>query len=353
LQGALFAWPPPRSGGPAATEQGLRLAGALGYWYWHGRGRRLEGLEWLNRLLSLPAAPVDSAGRGAALLAHTFLASVRPDGVPLRADAADAPALCLAADRPRAAGVAEVVLGQASPDLRQRQRRFRVALGLFRRAGDRWGIGLALRFLAADARATGRALWARVLDLHALAAFRLVGDRWFGGATLRDLGRDAAVRGDAAEARVSFAEALALHRELRHRHGEATTLCYLAAAMARQWDDPEGALRHCAAAAAIYAEAGSRSDLAQALVTIGELLLTLGKAEQALIVAGAVAAFETTGAAPGTWSSSVGARLEHLRRGASGRVGPSEAAAAYLTGRAMPPECTIASVVPRSSQIEG
>ena len=56
-----------------AVEHGLRLAGAIG-WFWWVRGHLSEGRAWLARLLALPGAEVQTLIRAGALDAAGFLA---------------------------------------------------------------------------------------------------------------------------------------------------------------------------------------------------------------------------------------------------------------------------------------
>jgi predicted ATPase/DNA-binding SARP family transcriptional activator len=60
------------------AEASLQLTGELG-WFWHLRGYRNEGREWLRRALALPTSDLSSPGRLAALSAAWWLAHCQRD----------------------------------------------------------------------------------------------------------------------------------------------------------------------------------------------------------------------------------------------------------------------------------
>jgi non-specific serine/threonine protein kinase len=218
---------------PARREPGLRLAGALGRFWWL-RGHHLEGCAWLERLLD-------------------------------RSSAGPAPATAEA--RAKALGQLALLLPSAS----QARPWWAESLAAYREAGDAWGIALSLLSAAewelhegdhgaaralleeglGRARATGDPwILAGILDQmgryhrgrlelaeavrrleEGVALARATADRWLIGLVLLSLGLTRSFQGDHAPARALLEESLALQRSLGSKAGIAETLKSLGGAL--------------------------------------------------------------------------------------------------------------------------
>jgi predicted ATPase len=183
---AALAW----SRSPAGdAELGLRLAGALG-WFWYIHGHASEGRRQLGT--ALEAAPTGSVGaRARALGMAGFLA--RLQGEP----------------------------GTSSSLLEE-------SLRLHRTLGDRWGEAFVLNGLGMVARRRGEYARAVALCEEGQALFEELGDRWGVAWTLVHVGEAAAERGDATLAVPVLHRALSIARELHNRQISAWSLSGLA-----------------------------------------------------------------------------------------------------------------------------
>src|SRR5687767_426647 len=170
-------------------EPGMRLAGAL-WWFWWLRGYRAIGQAALERLLAAPAEAPRPV-RAKALLAAGAL------GV---GGAAPAKSAALLAE----------------------------SLALYRELEDETGVALVLFSLGYMAAFQGDWQGARRSIRDALERFRIQNNRWGVGGALCGLGFVALYTGDLNEAHTRFAEALAVNREAGDPQGIATSLFGLA-----------------------------------------------------------------------------------------------------------------------------
>lgn len=168
------------------------------------------------------------------------------------------------------------------------------ALALFRAEGDPVLVAWCLNHMA-DVAAAAEADGAEADRLYreAEAMFRSVGDCWGVARSCTDRGHLAIARGNLADAGSRFLEALGLFRQLRHRRGIAILL--------------EG----CAQLSALQ-----------------------GRAEQALVMAGAARQLRDTIAVPGR--SLQQARLEQALAPVRRAMDPEAARAHWMEGAAMP-----------------
>ncbi|HEU5314550.1 MAG TPA: protein kinase [Chloroflexota bacterium] len=255
---------------PSAAGRGLRLAAALG-WYWYLRGQRNDGYRRLAKLLQRTAA-ADPSGedatpstRAMARALAAYLAFWGPDParvIPLAEHAcrqarAGGDALVLAwcllyraAVEPRGADAAQSVA------------RWEEALGLFRAAGATWGAALCLAWLGRYAIRAGE--WERARrhleESHAL--FQKLGDRWGRALAVSRLASVAEQAGDSAGAERYLEEQQALARDLGHRGAVAGGLNRLAGLSLRRGDVAQAADRFEQSIALFRAIGESRSTAA-------------------------------------------------------------------------------------------
>lgn len=170
---------------PGEPEAGLRLAGALGY-FWHARGYHAEGTRWLEEALA--RAPVcegaDLALRTQALIVAGRLETVRGDND--RALALLREALALAERRHDRLGIAQsltqlgacaLYAGEAAEGVRLLQ----ASLECAREVGDPFWIGHAHILLGAAATMRGDYAQAAAYCADALDRFRQTGDVYIAG----------------------------------------------------------------------------------------------------------------------------------------------------------------------------
>jgi predicted ATPase/DNA-binding CsgD family transcriptional regulator/DNA-binding XRE family transcriptional regulator len=145
----------------AAQEAGLRMAGALGY-FWYVRGYHREGRSWLERMLALASQGearivVQSSARTRALIAAGPLLMVQAGYAQARVVLKEALALAERQQDPTAIAQASTYLGHVTVvagDVDEGMRWLQEAVRHWKALGDPHGLGEALFYLgyAADIR---------------------------------------------------------------------------------------------------------------------------------------------------------------------------------------------------------
>ncbi|MCC7372685.1 MAG: tetratricopeptide repeat protein [Chloroflexi bacterium] len=222
-------------GGSPAGLAGLRLAGAL-HWFWWLGGHVSEGRRWLSEALSWELGDEAQPARARALYAAGTLAMIQGayDEAHALLDQGYELALSLG-DRMTAGrslsyrGIIETYFYET--DRLDRDAAWRtsdVSAQLLEATTDRWGQALAVSQLGAHARRVGAFDEAERLLLRASAMARDIGERYLLGSCVPKLGNlyYDVQRYDDAEP--LFLEALAAFRELREDWWTARCLQYLA-----------------------------------------------------------------------------------------------------------------------------
>jgi predicted ATPase/DNA-binding CsgD family transcriptional regulator/DNA-binding XRE family transcriptional regulator len=171
---------PDGSNAPAEQEAGLRLAAALGY-FWYVRGYHSEGRRWLEEMLA--GAPhkkdeigVDSAARTRALIAAGPLLMVQAEYTRARAVLTEALALAKRQQDPNSIAEASTYLGHATVvagDVEEGTRRLHEAVRRWEALGDLHGLGETLFYLGYAADVMGDTAAAAA---HYWAALGRLGD---------------------------------------------------------------------------------------------------------------------------------------------------------------------------------
>jgi non-specific serine/threonine protein kinase len=252
-----------RSDGGGAVEAGLRLAGAI-WWFWFLRVYWREAVAWLDRLLARSDG-MRSAARAKALNAAGVIRWVQlGDAVSGRRLLEESVALYRMVGDARGLAYALGSLG-----LQERRRGegadyaggtalVTEGLRLARASGDCWLIARLLLHEASSADATRaeEATRARAAAEESLGYFRVLGDTLGMGNAQRALGRVLLHQGDHERARAAFAADLAAMRAVGDRGGEVIALGLLgsvaltkgdhagAAAHFRQWITANRLLGH-------------------------------------------------------------------------------------------------------------
>jgi predicted ATPase/class 3 adenylate cyclase len=285
---------------PAAAEIGLRLVGAL-WWFWWKRSYYTEGRRRAEAALSR-GGEAPAPARVKALLAAGMLAHFPGD--------------YLGGDRC-----------------------FEEALALARAAGYAWGeafslLGLAmsviLRMYATGSREERER--AATLAEDAVAVARETGDKWLIAITLKSPGLVAELRGDHSRATVCFEEALALGREIGDAMTVADSLVHLAR-LADYQGDPERARACFQEGLVLCSRLEEKRDTMMCLAGLAELAAARQQAERAARLWGTVEALCEASHIPreASW------HISHERNVAAVRAALGEGAfdAAWAEGKAM------------------
>jgi non-specific serine/threonine protein kinase len=174
---AALAWSQ-ESGAAEAAEAGLRLAGALG-WYWHFRGHWTEGRRWLRALLAWEGG--EPQARALALCAAGLLAWAQDDFAEAKARLGAGLALLSAGQanwtRAHAQGILGLVL-LYEENLEAAEPLFEEGLKLFRGLEDPFGIGLSLIRVGLVARLRGDFARAAAASAESLALYEALDNPW-------------------------------------------------------------------------------------------------------------------------------------------------------------------------------
>jgi tetratricopeptide (TPR) repeat protein len=228
----------------AAPEVGLRLAGAL-WWFWWVRGYLNEGRARLTAALAQtgPKSATPDAGRAKALL-----------------------------------GLGHFVQRQADVDSAQAV--YTEALALCEAAGDKLGMADALHGMGIAAGARGDRAGHRALMEQSLALYQELDNTQGIGSSLQELGHSARFEGDFARARTYFEQSLALHRAAGDQRGIARLLNGLGLLTYKQGDYAT-AQAYYEQSLALCLELGERTGAAVALLNLGQISLASGNDKNA------------------------------------------------------------------------
>ena len=171
-------------------------------------------------------------------------------------------------------------MARARRDYPAARSRYEATLALWREAGDRRGIALALASLGGVAGDQGEAETARALHEESLALRREAGDRRGIAQSLTYLGMLAYARGDYPEAAALQEESLALNRELRDVGGAASALLMLGQTAGRR-GDLRRAMTLSGESLDLFREVGNRLGVAMAQRAVGQAALDAGDRQQA------------------------------------------------------------------------
>jgi non-specific serine/threonine protein kinase len=242
------------------VEAGLRLAGAL-CWFWWTRGYHREGRQWVEEFLIEEGV------------------SDNPGGSPLRAKAMQ--------------GAGELAFGQG--DLMRAVELLERSLALHRESGDEDGVASVLVELGQVARARGDYVRAASLSEEGLALSRKLGDRMGTAIALNTLGGVERQRGNVEGATARHEESLALFVELGNERSVAYTLTNLGLA-ALERGDYERALALHQESLALYKRLGDKTGMALVLVNLGDVAQEQGDHERSTtLYADALALYREVG----------------------------------------------------------
>ena len=374
------------------VELGLRLAGALGM-FWYAGGHLSEGLMWLRGLLARagdeePGCAVGArakahymAGwiamdqgenaRAAALLAQSLALYRQTDDVAAQADALTRLGCALlrqgnyerAAElyseslelRQRigdAAAVAESLnnLGRAAA----KQQRYEQAaafleegLAVYRSLDEQWGVMLILSNLGDLARTRGDYARAAALHEEGLVLARRGGDVGFEAYLLGHLARVAQAQGDSARAVTLWQESLALYRGLGHAYAAAYCLLTLAH-LARDAGQHASALALYWESLTLYNRLAVTEGAAECLEGLASVASAQGEAERAAWLCGATATLREAIGAPLAAEETSHGRAVAAARGA---LGEERFRSAWAAGHGLPADHVIGCALGTAAEI--
>jgi predicted ATPase/DNA-binding SARP family transcriptional activator len=215
--------------GTGKAEEGLRLAGAL-WWYWRARGRFREGVECLEAALAREGAQAETPVRARTLNLAGDLANCRGDFASARALNAESLAIYRKLGDRR--GIAHSLNGLglvagAQGDYRQARTYHEESLALRREIGDRQEVAISLNNLGLVAREQSDYEAARSFYEQALGIRREIGNKGDIADSLNDLGLLAQIWGDYGTARALYEQGLAINREREDKVRIARSLYHL------------------------------------------------------------------------------------------------------------------------------
>jgi non-specific serine/threonine protein kinase len=305
---AALAW----SREVAEDEPGLRLVGALS-WFWFHREYWSEWRRWLDEVLvvreNTGERPARTEARAKTLSGGGFLAWMQGDQETARS-------------------------------------RLEESVALWRELGDEQGLAQALRFLSGSFESQGDYAAARPLAEESVELFRKGEDRFGLGITLSRLGITALAQGDHAAARAALEEGVAICREIEDDWALALALRNLGIGALRKGDHEEAVAR-LAESLTVLQETGNPLYM-QNLELLAAAVSMQGDHRRAALLFGAAEALR----------EAVGAfvlplyRAEYDRGVAAARTGLDETAfeQARSEGRAMTPEQAVTYALSEENQ---
>jgi predicted ATPase/class 3 adenylate cyclase len=214
--------------GGEETDVGLRLSGAL-WWFWWVRGYLSEGRGWLERALS-GSSSASASARAKALCGTGALACYQGDFAVARSRLEESVAIGRESGDKQEVAWSLTHLGYVAQH--QANHGWAIALceeslALFRELGDKRGISTSLTHLGLVALRQGNYGRAMTLCEESLSLLRELGDKWGTARSLNLSGLVALRRGDYGRAVALCEKSLTLHRELGNKWGIAMSLGHL------------------------------------------------------------------------------------------------------------------------------
>jgi predicted ATPase/DNA-binding SARP family transcriptional activator len=215
------------------VESQLRLASAL-LWFWHIRGHRNEGIDWLERGLAMetlgrgdqPLTPHRAVIRGNALNASGSLLALSYNygRAPARLEESLALFQQLGPMGKRGMAYALMGLGGLPSENNQEGSLLEQSLTLFRELGDKFGAAECLGHLSGNAQKDGDYKQAVIFAEQQLALRREMGDQDGIASELGTLGALAFGQGDYQRANTLLEESLTRFRVVRNKWGVGLVL---------------------------------------------------------------------------------------------------------------------------------
>ena len=337
---AALAWSL-RAPDPGDVVVGLRLAGALGF-FWNFRGEATEGLDWLEVLL---ARGRDSAAavRAKALYAAAELGWLAGRVTVARARAEESEELWRAVGDKRWLAYTLQSLPMAVGHPRARES-VAESLRLFREVGDAWGAAMAVAvpdfFTSwADGDAAAEE---EVRQEQALLRWHGLGDAWGTAQSLNILGDLARVKGDDVAATARYSEALTLLRR-EGLGGTVPSLLHNLGYLSLHRGGTGPARHLFRESLTLFRNQGDRRGIADCITGLACVLVSMGQRARAAQLFGLAEALrELAGATIWPANAADYERSLTVLRSQPDQAGLDEA---WAEGRALPADRTIAELL--------
>jgi predicted ATPase/DNA-binding CsgD family transcriptional regulator len=340
---AALAWSL-RASDPGDVVVGLRLAGALGF-FWNFRGEATEGLDWLEALLARGGDR--AAVRAKALYAAAELGWLAGRVAVARAWAEESEALWRAVGDKRWLGYTLQSLPMAIGHPRARES-VAESLRLFGETGDAWGAAMAVAapdFFTTWADGDAAASEERHLE-QGLLRWRELGDPWGIAQMLNVLGDLARAKGDDVAATARYSEALTLLRR-EGLDGTVPSLLHNLGYLSLHRGDTGSARRVFRESLALFRNQGDRRGIADCITGLACVLVTMRQRARAAQLFGLAEALRELARAT-IWPSNA---ADYERSLTALRSQPDQAGLdkAWAEGRALPVDRTIAELLAEPS----
>ena len=341
---AALAWSL-RAPDPGDVALGLRLAGALGF-FWNFRGEVSEGLDWVETLLARgrdSAPPV----RAKALYTAAELGWLAGRVRQARAWAEESEALWRGVGDKRwlAYTLQSLPMTLGHPRARESVAE---SLRLFREVGDAWGAAMAVAALEfVRSWACGDAAAEEEVRLEqALLCWRELGDAWGTAQMLNILGDLARAKGDDGPAAARYSEALSLLRQ-EGLGGTVPSLLHNLGYLSLRRGDTGSARSLFRESLALFRNQGDRRGIADCITGLACVLVSMGQRVRAAQLFGLAEALrELAGATIWPANTADYQRSLTVLRSQPDQAGLDEA---WATGRALPADRTIAELLAEES----
>jgi predicted ATPase/DNA-binding CsgD family transcriptional regulator/DNA-binding transcriptional regulator YiaG len=212
---AALAWSVSERGDP---QIGLRLAGALG-WYWEHKGHFAEGWRWLHDILANVGGSERTTVRARALFALGTLADALGDTDTSRVTLQVSADIFDERGETRRHAYSQLVLCRSNASVSGSTAREMAARAVdtLRALDDKWGLAFGLEVMATIAYLLEDMEGARAQELECLTLYKELGDTWYTAQTLQRLSAHALNRGEFAQAREYLDEAIALSQQIGYQ----------------------------------------------------------------------------------------------------------------------------------------
>jgi tetratricopeptide (TPR) repeat protein len=225
------------------VEAQLRLTSAL-LWFWHIRGYKNEGIDWLERGLAIeaiergdqPITPARAMIRGKALNASGTLRGLSGMGGNLTACFEESLALFQQVGPAGKQGMAYSLMGLPPRGKWARKNTLEQSLTLFREIGDKFGAAECLLSLATDTLPSDSLKQMAIVREEHLALRMEIGDQDGIATALAHLGDLAFMQQDYPRAIMLFEQSLAIFRQVRNKWGIDMGLSFYGAVSLWQGD---------------------------------------------------------------------------------------------------------------------
>jgi predicted ATPase len=280
------------AGSVEAGKLGLRLAGALGAFWW-AKALLKEGTDCLERALSLPDSILQACSVSSkikALSAAGVIANRHHDYV--SAGSFLVQVLALAREAGDKLSIANCLresgeLARLQADYPRARTFLEESIVLYEELGARWGRGMSLNLLGLVAREEGDYTAAFSLFEGALSVLRELGDKLSMGVSLGGMAAVFYLQGNYAASLAYEEKALALFSESPHNLGIAWCL-YLRGLVAQAQGDYPAAKAHFRQSLALSGEVEDTKAAASRVAQLGVNAVATGRAETGARLLGAV-----------------------------------------------------------------